>query len=289
MSYGRGRGGGYGGGNRFGRGRGGGGGRGGSRAPRKYDARKIFVGGVSRRDTDASSFEQFFSNFGEIEDIILMKAVDGSGHRGFGFVTYQDQKVSDSVLAKVGDLELDGKRIDVKMALPEELKPPEGSDGTKIFVGSLPKEDFGAEDLKEYFGQWGSVTDSYVSPGRGFGFITYESCTGAYKALIHGSNHGHTIGSIDVSAKWPIPKEAPAPSWQSQGGGYSGRGFGGGGGGGGRGRFREEYSRDSYARAPRFQQDVYGDRGYSSGGRYAGGFSSGGRYQAFGRERSRPY
>jgi len=262
MSYGRGSGGG------FGRGRGG---PGGFRAPRKYDARKIFVGGVSRRESDSSSFEGYFSTFGEIEDIVLMKAVDGSGHRGFGFVTYKEQKVTDSVLAQVGELELDGKKVDVKMALPEELKPPEGSDGKKIFVGSLPKENFDSEDLKEYFGQWGTVTDSYVSPGRGFGFITYESCTGAYKALIHGTNHGHMIGSIDVSAKWPIPKEATAPGLL--GAGYSGRGFGMGGG---RGRFRP-YSRDGYGGG--FQQEAYPERGYSSGGRYGGGYSSGGGYR----------
>lgn len=277
MSYERGSGGGSGGGNRFGRGRGGGG-----RAPRKYDARKLFVGGVSRRDTDCASFEEYFCSFGEVEDIVLMKATDGSGHRGFGFVTYKEQKVTDSVLTQVGALELDGKKIDVKMALPEELKPPEGSDGKKIFVGSLPKEDFGSEELKEYFGQWGFVTDSYVSPGRGFGFITFESCTGAYKALIHGSNHGHSIGSIEVSAKWPIPKEAPPPSWQ--GGGYSGRGFGSAGG---RGIFRP-WGSDSYGGGPRFQQDAYPERGYSSGGRYGGGFSSGRRYGGSGRQWS-PY
>merc|ERR1719494_1595134 len=140
-----------------------------------------------------------------------MKALDGSGHRGFGFVTYKEQKVTDSVLAQVGDLTLDGKKIDVKMALPEELKPPEGSDGKKIFVGSLPKENFSSEDLKEYFGQWGTVTDAFASEGRGFGFVTYENQNGAYKALIHGMNAGHSVSEgMQLDVKWPKPKEVPA-------------------------------------------------------------------------------
>jgi len=270
MSYGRGRGGG----SRFG------GGRGGTRAPRKYDARKIFVGGVSRRDSDSASFEEFFSNFGELEDIVLMKAVDGSGHRGFGFVTYRDQKVTDSVLARCGDLELDGRQIDVKMALPEELKPPEGADGKKIFVGSLPKEDFNSEDLKEYFGQWGTVTDSWVSPGRGFGFISYESNNGAYKALIHGSNQGHTIGDIQVSAKWPIPKE---PVRQVRDTGFD-RGFASARG---RGGDPWQDSRRGYPNESRFQIDRYAARSYQP----ARGYQDFGRerYQAPGRERYRPY
>jgi len=253
MAYGQGRGGGYGGGSMYGRGRGGGG-RGGSRT-RKYDSRKLFIGGVSRRDTDSASFEQFFSSFGEIEDNILMKALDGSGHRGFGFVTFKDQKVTDKVLS-MGELELDGKKIDIKMALPEELKPPEGMDGKKIFVGSLPKEDFTSDDLKEYFGQWGHVTDSYVSPGRGFGFITFETTTAACKALIHGSNEGHRIGNIEVNAKWPIPKEAAR---QDQGYAGRGRGFAGAGYGGGSYQYGGAYSEGSVLR-----RGSYAARGYSS-------------------------
>jgi len=144
----------------------------------------------------------------------------------------------------------------------------------KIFIGSLPKEDFSSDDLKEYFGQWGFVTDSYVSPGRGFGFITYESTNGAYKALIHGSNHGHTIGSIEVNAKWPIPKEPAA--WRGQDNGFGGRGFGSARGMGGASR---QYS-GGYGGGYGFQQERSAVRSYSSGG---------GGYQASGRRWSQPY
>jgi len=138
-----------------GRGRGrGSGGAGVNRDNRKFDSRKIFVGGVSKRDTTSESFTKFFQSFGEVEDIILMKSQDGSGsHRGFGFVTYKDQAVTDVVLAKKGQLDLDGRQVDVKIALPPEHNPPAGSDGKKLFVGSLPKDNFSSDDLKQYFSQ----------------------------------------------------------------------------------------------------------------------------------------
>lgn len=182
-------------------------------AGEEVDARKIFVGGVSKRDTDQKSFTEFFQKFGEIEDLVLMKAKDGSeGHRGFGFVTFKNVESTDAVLAQSGKLEIDGRKVDVKIALPPSLKPPEGIQPNKIFIGSLPKQNFTSEDLREYFSKWGEITDAWVKPGRGFGFVTYAEPNMAYKALIHGVNHGHTVGDgILIDAKWPLPREYREP------------------------------------------------------------------------------
>jgi len=167
--------------------------------------RKIFVGGLSKTETDSASFSQFFENFGELDDIILMRSKDRSGHRGFGFVTFKEQKVTDLVLSKAGELELDGAQITVKTALPAELRPPEGAEGNKIFIGSLPKENFDKDDLKKYFSKWGAIKASWIGRGRGFGFITYENCNGAYKAMMQGANESHVIGDCKVNVKWPTP------------------------------------------------------------------------------------
>jgi len=259
----------------YGRGRGGGqrGGRTGGVDISKYDSRKIFVGGVSKRDTNANSFQQFFQSYGEIEDIILMKAQDGSdGHRGFGFVTFKEQSVTDAVLAKAGNLELDGRFVDCKMALPPDLKPPEGIAGNKIFVGSLPKDNFSKEDLTEYFGQWGTITDAYVSEGRGFGFVTYETQNGAYKALITGMKEGHSVREgMQLDVKWPRPKVVGG-----RGGFGGGLGRGSYGGGGGYapaygGANRGGYQAGGY-------QGVSGGSGYQAGG-YLGRGGGGGGYQ----------
>jgi len=319
--YGGGRGGGYSGGRGGGRGRGRGGfggGRGRGGSSKKFDPRKIFVGGVSKRDTDSNSFQQFFQAFGEIEDIILMKNLDGSeGHRGFGFVTFKEQAVTDAVLAKAGTMNMDGRMVDVKMALPPDLKPPEGVEGNKLFVGSLPREGYTAENLKEYFGQWGLVTDSWVSQGKGFGFVTYENQTGAYKALMHGNDSGHTIrDGTSINVSWPRPRvDAGArggfsgarggyqqqAGYQSYGGGGAMGGYSGGGGaysGGGAGYAVPgagysgasavgysggggTYSAGGYAATPA----VGNQAGYQGGGNQgAAGYQGGG-----GQQRYQPY
>jgi len=259
------------------RGRGRGGGRGVARSSgafggnKKCDARKIFVGGVSKRDTTSESFEQFFKSFGEVEDIILMKAQDGSGgHRGFGFVTYKEQAVTDSVLAQKGQLDLDGRQVDVKIAFPPEMSPPGGSDGKKLFVGSLPKDGYSADDLKQYFSKWGVITDSWVSEGRGFGFVTFEDTNGSYKALIHGMNSEHSVrDGIQLDVKWATPKTNQVGGrggFENQG--ISGVGaYGRGGGyGGSRGGYQQSF-----------------------GGYAAGGYQSGGGYQGGAGDRYRPY
>lgn len=199
-----------------------------------------------------------------------MKTQDGSpGHRGFGFVTFKDQAATDSVLAQAGQLNLDGRQIDVKMALPPDFNPPEGAEPNKLFVGSLPKENFNTEALKSYFSQWGVLTDSWVSEGRGFGFVTYEDCNGAYKALLHGLNSGHSVvEGMQLDVKWATPKP-------SKGGGGRGNNWGAQGRGGyGRG--------EAYGGNPGgFQQ--------SSGGYAAAGNTYGGGYQGSGGGRYQPY
>lgn len=249
----------------------GGGGGGGSNI--KADSRKIFVGGVSKRDTTQESFEKFFKAYGEIEDIILMKDRENPAgpHRGFGFVTFASQEVTDRVLAESANLNLDGRNVDVRMAVPPSLKQPEGLEDPKLFVGSLPKENFDGSDLTNYFKQYGEVTDAWVSQGKGFGFVTFKDLNAAYKTLIAGANEGHKINGVEVDAKWPRPKPGQEPQGYGGGGGYGQGGYAQGGGYAG-------------GRAP---QQGYGGGNYGQGygqqsrGGYGGGYqapSQGGGY-----------
>lgn len=190
----------------------------GARGNLKVDTRQIFVAGLSKLKTNTETFTEFFKSFGEIEHITLMKNPDGvEGHRGFGFVTYKDQAVTDSVLEQKS-LQLDGQQIDCKISLPAEFKLPEGCDGKKIFIGSLPKAGYTSDDLKEYFSPWGTVASSWVAEGRGFGFVTFESSTSAYKALAHGLNIGHCVReNSQVDVKWPLPKPDISTRYQRTG------------------------------------------------------------------------
>ncbi|EDO33402.1 predicted protein, partial [Nematostella vectensis] len=109
--------------------------------------RKIFVGGLAT-STTKEGLHQYFENFGEVTDCVLMTDPTTKRSRGFGFVTFRDPATIESVLAKKPHI-LDGKTIDPK--------PARGSanDG-KVFIGGLA---FGTteEDLKEYFSTYGMV------------------------------------------------------------------------------------------------------------------------------------
>jgi len=178
----------------------------------KFNPRKLFIGGVSKRETTEASFNTFFQKYGEVEHVILNRAQDGSGgHRGFGFVTFKEQSGADAVLADTGKLELDGRKLDAKLALPPSLKPPPGTDTTKLFIGSLPKDASKptSEELKEYFSAFGDVEDTWVSQEKGFGFVTFKHENGAYKALARSITGEHLVnGSAKIDIKWPKPKNS---------------------------------------------------------------------------------
>jgi len=190
-----------------------------------FDTRKMFVGCV-KKTTAEETFLSFFSDFGEVEKASLKKSYDGSGHRGFGFVIYKDQAVTDSVMALAGHLVLDGRKLNVELAIPSNMKPPEGVDSTKLFIGNLPKDGIGpaTEELTEYFSQFGEVESSFVSPDKGFGFVTFKNEIGAYKALAHGlkNGQGHAIReNVILETKWPDPKPKPVPPMTPMAMGYN--------------------------------------------------------------------
>jgi len=79
---------------------------------------KIFVGGLSWDTTDVG-YTSFFSRFGEIKDSVIMRDKTTGASRGFGFVKFADPASVDKVLAE--ELELDGRKIDCKLAVPKDV------------------------------------------------------------------------------------------------------------------------------------------------------------------------
>jgi len=175
----------------------------------KYDPRKLFVGGVSRKSTTEVGFKEFFEKYGEIEHAYLNRVQDGEGHRGFGFVTFKEQSAAEAVMADAGKLGLDGRKLDAKLALPPSLKPPPGTETNKLFIGSLPID--GSKptplELKAHFSAFGEVEDTWVSEEKGFGFVTFKHENGAYKALAQTLTGGHLVNeNTKIDLKWPKPK-----------------------------------------------------------------------------------
>ena len=112
--------------------------------------------------------------------------------------------------------------------------------GTKVFVGGL-SWDANDDDLKELFGECGTVTDGVIlqdretGKSRGFGFVTMSSDEEAQAAIE--KYHDFEFMGRKLTVNEARPREDRGGGGGGGGGGYRGGGGGGGGGyGGGGGR-----------------------------------------------------
>lgn len=137
------------------------------------DSCKMFIGGLNWETTE-DGLRDYFSKYGTVEELKIMKDPATGRSRGFGFLTFESSKSVDEVV-KTQHI-LDGKVIDPKRAIPREEQDKTG----KIFVGGIGP-DVRPKEFEEFFAQWGTIIDAQLmldkdtGRSRGFGFITYDS------------------------------------------------------------------------------------------------------------------
>ncbi|CAK4025012.1 RNA-binding (RRM domain) [Lecanosticta acicola] len=134
---------------------------------------KMFIGGLNWETTD-ESLKNYFSQFGEVVECTVMRDGQTGRSRGFGFLTFKDPKVVNTVMVK--EHQLDNKLIDPKRAIPRE----EQERTAKIFVGGV-SQDATETNFKEFFEKFGRVLDATLMMDkdtgrpRGFGFVTFDN------------------------------------------------------------------------------------------------------------------
>ncbi|KAK7053795.1 RNA-binding domain-containing protein [Favolaschia claudopus] len=111
-------------------------------------ATKLFIGGLAGSVT-SESMREFFSQFGKVIDSTVMLDRETGRSKGFGFVSFEDTNVQPFL--GFGNLEIDGKLIDVKLAQPRYQRD------------SYPNEDGGG-------GQTGSFSGGGNFAGQGGNF-----------------------------------------------------------------------------------------------------------------------
>lgn len=191
-------------------------------------ARKVFVGGLSW-ETTSESLRRYFERYGDVADATAMRDSNTGQPRGFGFVVYKESAAVDRLLSVSDHFEVDGKRVEVKRAVPREVLRNETSSEKKIFVSGLPP-DVGEGELKSYFGKFGTVEKAYVvldrysRKSRGFGFVEFTESTSIHNVL---QECHHAIAGQTVEVK----QAEPYVDKSSDGRGGGGRGGGRGGGG----------------------------------------------------------
>jgi RNA recognition motif-containing protein len=171
--------------------------------------RKVFIGGLSYK-TDDETLKNYFAKYGELVDYVVMKDSQSGRSRGFGFVTYSDSFMVDELMKNRPHV-IDGRQVEPKRATPREDSGKAEVQMTvkKLFIGGL-KDNITEEDLKAYFGQYGSIEEAVVmreketSKSRGFGFVTFDDYDPVDKVILE--KH-HTINGVNVHAQKALPKE----------------------------------------------------------------------------------
>lgn len=212
--------------------------------------RKIFVGGLTSNTTD-ELMREFYSQFGEITDIIVMRDPTTKRSRGFGFVTFTAKTEVDAAMKQRPHV-IDGKTVDPKRAVPRDDKNrSESNVSTKRLYVSGVREDHTEEMLTDYFSKYGNVTKSEIildkatQKPRGFGFVTFDDHDSVDQCVLQKSHmvNGHRCDvrkglSKDEMSKAQMSRDRETRGGRTRDGPRGGYNGGGGGGWGGPGAQR---------------------------------------------------
>ncbi|KAI5682977.1 hypothetical protein M9H77_04205 [Catharanthus roseus] len=243
---------------------------------------KIFIGGLAK-DTTLDQFVKYFGKYGDITDSVIMKDRHTGRPRGFGFITYADPLVVDTVIAETHII--NGKQVEIKRTIPKGSAESKDFKTKKIFVGGIPTS-VTEDEFKSFFSKYGKVVeheiirDHVTKRSRGFGFIVFDNEQVVDNILADGNMID--MAGTQVEIKKAEPKKpsnpAPAPAYGSEprGRGYGGDGFGG---------FGSSYSSfgsGGFGPGPYRSFGGMGAGRFGDYGGYGGGGEFGGRYGDFG-------
>ncbi|KAL1234341.1 Heterogeneous nuclear ribonucleoprotein [Trichinella spiralis] len=171
--------------------------------------RKIFIGGITVNTSD-EDLRTFYSKWGEITDVVVMRDPVSKRSRGFGFVTYADPEQVNAAMAARPHL-IDGKEVEPKRAMPKDVmnKPEAHISVKKVYISGI-KDEHTEDMLREYFMQYGSVqeVDIKVDQGtgkkRGFAFVTFDDYDPVDRVVLEKS---HMIDNKRCDVKKALSKE----------------------------------------------------------------------------------
>lgn len=176
-------------------------------------SRKIFIGGLAK-ETTLDTFTKYFEKYGEVIDSVIMKDRHTGRPRGFGFITYSDPSVVDTVIKE--DHIIHDKQVEIKRTIPKGAAQTNDFKTKKIFVGGIPTT-LTEDELKDFFSKYGNVVDNEIildhatKRSRGFGFVVFDNEKVVDEILADGNMIDMNGTRVEIKKAEPKKASNPAP------------------------------------------------------------------------------
>jgi cold-inducible RNA-binding protein len=86
---------------------------------------RLYVGNLSY-GTDNDMLNKAFSEFGTVDEAVVIMDRDSGRSKGFGFVTMNNDEEGKAAMAALDGKDIDGRSIKVNEARPQEERRPSG-------------------------------------------------------------------------------------------------------------------------------------------------------------------
>ncbi|XP_037671142.1 heterogeneous nuclear ribonucleoproteins A2/B1-like [Choloepus didactylus] len=249
----------------------------------KEQFRKLFIGSLSFETTEGS-LRNYYEQWGELTDCVVMRDPASKRSRGFGFVTFSSMAQVDAAVA-ARPQSIDGRVVEPKRAVAREDcgKPGAHVTAKKLFVGGI-KENTEELHLKDFFEEYGKIdtieilTDRQSGKKRGFDFVTFDDHDPVDKIVLW---KYHTINGHKAEVRKALSQQEMQEVQSSRSGRGGNFGFGDSPGGSGNfgpgpgSNFRG--GSDGYGSGPGFGYGYNGYGGGPGGGNFGGSGFGGGR------------